>query len=113
MTSPDLLAETQSSFTEMFLTRLSSNIAQTVLLCRTSWRPVLKIENHKMTFPELLGPNVFWVTDLKILGKVGTHIFCNYFFFLKKYYLMHFDRHFAFQNAFFSRKPEKNSRFHQ
>ena len=25
--------------------------------------------------------SVFRVTGLKILGRIGTHIFCNYFFF--------------------------------
>ena len=35
--------------------------------------------------------SVFGVKGLKILGRVGTHIF----FFLD----MHFERHFAFQNA--------------
>ena len=53
---------------------------------------------------------MFWITGLKILGKVGTHIFFLFFFFL------HFERHFAFQKLkffFFSRKPEKKSKFHQ
>ena len=34
---------------------------------------------------------------LKILGRVGTHIFFNIFFLEK--YIMHFGRHFAFHNA--------------
>ena len=39
--------------------------------------------------------SVFQVTGLKILDRVGTHIF-----FLEKIYnFMHFERHFAFQNA--------------
>ena len=49
--------------------------------------------------------SVFRVTGLKILGRVGA-----LFFFWKKYNFMHFERHFAFQNAcnyIFSRKPEK------
>ena len=43
--------------------------------------------------------SVFWVTGLKILGRVGTHIFFNHFLFWKKYNFMHFERHFAFQDA--------------
>ena len=53
--------------------------------------------------------SVFRVTGLKILGRVGIHKFFNNFFFsgknillciLKgKYNFMHFERHFAFQNA--------------
>ena len=42
--------------------------------------------------------NVFWVTGLKILGRVGTNIFLLFFFWLKHNF-MHFERHFAFQNA--------------
>ena len=42
-----------------------------------------------------MGPNkkisVFRVMGLKILGRVGTHIF----FSGKKYNFMHFERHFA------------------
>ena len=34
--------------------------------------------------------SVFRVTGLKILGRVGTHIFFFFFFFWKKYYLMHY-----------------------
>ena len=37
--------------------------------------------------------SVFRVTGLKILGRVGTHIFFNYFFFWKKNNFMHFERH--------------------
>ena len=37
---------------------------------------------------------VFRVMGLKILGMGGTHIT-----FRKKYYFMHFERLFAFQNA--------------
>ena len=37
---------------------------------------------------------MFWVTGLKILGRVGTN-----FFFWKKPNFMNFERHFAFQNA--------------
>ena len=52
------------------------------------------------------------LTGLKILGRVGTHIFffLIIFFSGKKYNFMHFERHFAFQNAYryiFSRNPEK------
>ena len=43
--------------------------------------------------------SVFWVTGLKILGRIGTHIFFNYLFSGKKYNFMHFERHLAFQNA--------------
>ena len=45
-----------------------------------------------------LKKSVFRVTGLKISGRVGTHIFFNYFFW-KKYYFMHFERRNAFQNA--------------
>ena len=37
---------------------------------------------------------VFRATDLKIVGRVDTHIF-----FWKKCSFLHFERHFAFQNA--------------
>ena len=37
-----------------------------------------------IVFGYMLRPNkkiiVFWVTGLKLLGRVGTHIFFNYFF---------------------------------
>ena len=39
---------------------------------------------------------VFGVTGLKILGRVGTHIF-----FWKKYYLMHFERRNMHKNIYF------------
>ena len=39
---------------------------------------------------------------LKILCRVYTHIFFNYFFFWKKYMFMHFERPLYI----FSRKPE-------
>ena len=42
--------------------------------------------------------SVFRVTGLKIVGGVSTD-FNFIFFFLKKYKFMHFERHFAFQNA--------------
>ena len=44
--------------------------------------------------------SMFWVTALKMLGRVGTHILFLDFF-------MHFERYFTFQNAIFSRKPEQ------
>ena len=50
--------------------------------------------------------SVFLVMGLKILGRVDTHIFSS----RNKYNFMHFERHFAFQNAqnyIFSRKPEQ------
>ena len=58
---------------------------------------------------------VFPVTGLIILGRVGTHFFLNFFSGKKIYNFMLFDRHFTLQNAkdIFSRKPEKNSKFHQ
>ena len=44
--------------------------------------------------------NVFQLTGLKILGRVGMHIFYfNYFYSGKIYNFMHFEKHFAFQNA--------------
>ena len=39
--------------------------------------------------------SVFRVTGLKTLGRVGIHIY----FFWKINNFMHFERHFAFQNA--------------
>ena len=43
---------------------------------------------------------VFRVTGLKTLGRVGTLVvFLNVFFFWKTNNFMHFERHFAFQNA--------------
>ena len=41
---------------------------------------------------------MFPVTGLKILFRVGTHIFVNLFFSGKNDNFMHFERHFAFQN---------------
>ena len=50
-----------------------------------------------------IGPNknisVFRVTGLKIVVRVGTHIFLIIFFWKKIYNFMHFERHVAFQNA--------------
>ena len=44
--------------------------------------------------------SVFRVTGLNSLGRVGTHIFFNYFLYSgKKYNFMHFERHLAFQNT--------------
>ena len=37
---------------------------------------------------------------LKILGKVGAHIFLFLFFSRKENNNMHFERHLAFQNAY-------------
>ena len=56
-----------------------------------------------MTFQErLFRPNkkisVFRVTGLKILGRVDTHKILLIFFLEKKYNLMHFEKHIAFQN---------------
>ena len=51
--------------------------------------------------------SVFRVTGLKILGRVGTHIFFIIFFSGNKNNFMHLERHFIFQNAsnyIFSRK---------
>ena len=45
-----------------------------------------------------MNTGVFQVMGLKIYGRVGRHIFC-YYFFSGKYNFMHFERHFAFQNA--------------
>ena len=57
------------------------------------------------------------VTDLKILGRVGTHIFLKKFFSGKIYIILcilkgisPFKTH---KIIFHPRKPEKNSRFHQ
>ena len=61
---------------------------------------------HSTTEPlrSSLRPNkiigAFRVTGLKILGRLGTYIFfLIIFIFLEKNYFMHFERHFAFQNA--------------
>ena len=43
--------------------------------------------------------SMFRVTGLKILGRVGTHIFFDSLFFWKKYDFINFERHFACQNA--------------
>ena len=48
--------------------------------------------------------------------RQGRHTYFFLFFFSEKNNFMHFERHFAFQNAYnyiFSRKPENISRFHQ
>ena len=58
---------------------------------------------------------VFRVTGLKVLGRVGMNVFFFNKNSVKKYDFLHFERLFPFQNAQysnFSRKPEKNSRFH-
>ena len=61
--------------------------------------------------------NVFWVTGLQILGRVGTHIFFYHFFFWKKYIILcilksilPFKMH---KIIYFPEKNEKKSRFHQ
>ena len=46
--------------------------------------------------------SVFRVTGLKILGRIGTHIFISIIFFLD----------FNMHKILFSSSPEKNSRFH-
>ena len=43
--------------------------------------------------------DVFRVTGLKNLARVGTNTFFNYFFLEKMYNFMHFERQNAFQNA--------------
>ena len=43
--------------------------------------------------------SVFRVTGLKILDRLGTHIVFYSFFLEKIFNFMHFERHFAFQNA--------------
>ena len=68
------------------------------------------------------------VRGLKILGMVGKHFFLIIFFFWKNYNFMHFERQnkniilcilkgistFKMHKIiYFTRKPEKNSRFHQ
>ena len=50
---------------------------------------------------------MFQVTGLKILGRVGIHIFFNLIFCQTE---MPFKMH---KIIIFSRKPEKNPRFHQ
>ena len=62
--------------------------------------------SHESTHEILvLRPNkkisVFWVTGLKMLGRVlSRHTYFFFFFFSgKKYDFMHFERHFVFQNA--------------
>ena len=67
---------------------------------------------------QIKNKSVSSVTDLKILGRVGTLFFFKLFFFLEKiqFNFMHFERQFCLSKCiklFFSRKTEKNSRFHQ
>ena len=50
--------------------------------------------HDKLNLGKIKKISVFQVTGLKILSGVSTH-----FFFWKKYNFMHFERHFAFQNA--------------
>ena len=55
--------------------------------------------------------SVFRVTDLKILVGLAHTFFSG-----KKYNFMHFERHLPFKMhkiIYFSRKTEKNPRFHQ
>ena len=67
-----------------------------------------------MYYIQLIRPNknvsVFRVTGLKMLGRVGSHIFF-YFFSEKKNNFMHFERRVTFQNAsnfiFFSENLKK------
>ena len=63
---------------------------------------VLSCHKYLIKF-DYIKPNVkisvFRVTGLKILGRVGGTHFSNYFLSGKKYNFMHFERHFAFQNA--------------
>ena len=61
---------------------------------------------------------VFRVTDLKIIGRVGTHIFLFVFVFLfqEKYNFKHFERQLCLSKMhtiIFFLKPERKSRFHQ
>ena len=44
-------------------------------------------------------PSTLKITGLKILGNVAHIYFLSYCFFWQHYNFMHFDRHFAFQNA--------------
>ena len=59
---------------------------------------------------------MFTVKGLKILGRVGTHIFFNYLFFLEKNIILCILKGFLpfkmHKIILFFRKPEKNSRFH-
>ena len=61
---------------------------------RTEWTDAAKTISLRLQ--QGIKISVFRVMDLKILGRVGTYIF---FFSGKKYDFMHFERHFAFQNA--------------
>ena len=68
----------------------------------------------------VLRPNkkirVFQVIGLKILARVDTHIFCNYFFFWKIKILCILKGILPFKMhkiIYFSKKPEKKPRFHQ
>ena len=67
----------------------------------------------------MLRPNkkisVFRVTVLKILGRVGTHIFLNYFFFWKNVILCFLKGISPFKMHklyFFKKNMKKKSRFH-
>ena len=67
--------------------------------------PILIVSKCMGKTIRILRPNknihvsVFRVTGMKILGRVGTHIFLNYFFSGKNYNFMHFEKNFASQNA--------------
>ena len=39
------------------------------------------------------------VSGMKILGRLGTYYFCIVLFSGKRYNLMHFERHLAFENT--------------
>ena len=63
----------------------------------TLLHPTNEFNENNENLTGLFRPNkkisVFRVTGLKILGRVGTHIF------FLIYNFMHFEKHFAFQNA--------------
>ena len=50
---------------------------QFVVVTLSNKQNLVEIRPNKKT-------SMFWVTGLKCLGRVGTHIFFNYFFFLEK-----------------------------
>ena len=61
--------------------------------------------NHLLEIEPIKKISVFWVSGLKIISRVGTHIF----FSGKKYNVMHFERHLPFKMhkiIFFSPEPK-------
>ena len=63
---------------------LGTSLLQTMTGCITIAEPIIGQTKKISVFPAV--PQVM---GLKVLDKVGTHIFFNYFFFWKKYNFTH------------------------